>query len=205
MKTSPDTYAHHYASLSEDDLQRLTLDVKSLVPEARVALRREMERRHLQADRIDWTAQPISNVDTVGGWLLFYCVSAVIVLPLWLVVALPQYPLWVALLFLPPSVLYVGSGLLLWRRNPNGLRWVRWSLLYLFAVALMLLLLALVSVNSQVIPGLVVGSIPSILWWKYFRKSQRVHAIFGHNMQALRWPRNRQDRPALNSATTRDT
>jgi len=24
------------------------------------------------------------------------------------------------------------------------------------------------------------------VWWEYFRKSQRVHAIFGHNMDGLR-------------------
>jgi hypothetical protein len=47
-----------YAAMSDDHLQRLALDVKSLLPEAREALRSEMERRHLpMGASIDWSAQ----------------------------------------------------------------------------------------------------------------------------------------------------
>jgi hypothetical protein len=54
-----DSFAEHYSSLPDDDLQRISLDVQSLVPQAREALRTEFERRHLQAETIDWAAQSI--------------------------------------------------------------------------------------------------------------------------------------------------
>jgi hypothetical protein len=50
------TFASRYASLREDELQRLADDVKNLVPEARDALRAEFERRHLSVRSVDWKA-----------------------------------------------------------------------------------------------------------------------------------------------------
>ena len=190
MIQSLEDYVRHYSLSSDEDLSRLSLDVQSLVPEAREALRLEMERRSLPVEAIDWTVQPVFKMDTVGGWLLFYCVCSVIFLPLWMLVDLPKGPLWVALLLLPSGILQVGSGLLLWRRNPKGLRWVRWGLLYVLALFLLFLLLSLVSLNPVTILYCVVSSAPSIIWWKYFRQSQRIHDIFGHNMEGLPWRRN---------------
>jgi hypothetical protein len=54
------SFAEHYAAMSEDDIQRLSLDVKSLAPEARTALRLEMESRRLSAENVDWNAHPSS-------------------------------------------------------------------------------------------------------------------------------------------------
>lgn len=50
--------ASNYGSMPVEDIERLALDVKSLTPEARVALRLEMERRDLPTQTLDWTAQP---------------------------------------------------------------------------------------------------------------------------------------------------
>ncbi|HTV06749.1 MAG TPA: hypothetical protein VME86_15380 [Acidobacteriaceae bacterium] len=51
-------YTKHYSSLADEDLGRLSQDVQSLTPDARMALKAEMERRQLSAESIDWTAQP---------------------------------------------------------------------------------------------------------------------------------------------------
>lgn len=50
--------ADRFAATSESDLQRQALEVKSLTPVAREALRLEMERRHLSAKSINWKAHP---------------------------------------------------------------------------------------------------------------------------------------------------
>jgi hypothetical protein len=208
------SFVEHYASLPQEDLHRLSLDVQSLTPQAREALRQEMRRRQISTEAVDWTAQPeqVSDLQRIGGWLLFYCVCAVVFLPIWMLVALPQGPLWVALLLLPSGVIQVGSGLLLWRRNPSGLRWVRCGLLYLLAVFLLSFLLSLASLNPQAILYCVVGSLPSIVWWKYFRKSQRVHAVFGRNMDGfpaifcypIRWKELSRSRSKVASRRARE-
>ena len=52
-------FADYYARMPDEDLQRLALDVPSLVPEARSALRSEMERRQIADALIDWQPQPV--------------------------------------------------------------------------------------------------------------------------------------------------
>jgi hypothetical protein len=58
MANIVDKYAKNFSSMPEDDLKRLSLDIKSLTPEAREALRLEMEHRNLSTDDLDWAAQP---------------------------------------------------------------------------------------------------------------------------------------------------
>ncbi|MGC2659574.1 MAG: hypothetical protein WA324_16575, partial [Bryobacteraceae bacterium] len=127
-----------------------------------------------------------SGIQTVGGWLLFYCVAASIFMPIWMLASLFNTPLWIWILLLPHSVLTTGAGIFLWRRNPKGLSWARSSFLYFFGLAMALALL-LISVGGAeaIVP---VGScLPNIAWWLYFRKSLRVRALFGHNMRGV-WP-----------------
>lgn len=47
-------FAASYASMLDGELERISLDVSSLVSNAREALRREMERRELQTETISW-------------------------------------------------------------------------------------------------------------------------------------------------------
>ena len=153
---------------------------------------------------LDSTAAPVPAMQNIGGLLLFYCVCAVIIIPIWTLATLAQGPIWASLFLSPLGVLrHIGSGLLLWRRNPNGIRWVRWGLLYQFSCLLFLLLLHLLSLGtsspawtlsfvgteSSEVADVVKSLIPALIWWKYFRESKRVRATFGHNMEGLRWPR----------------
>jgi hypothetical protein len=55
------SFVENYASMPDDALQRLSLDAASLVPDARIALRMEMERRKFPVDEIDWEAQPVTE------------------------------------------------------------------------------------------------------------------------------------------------
>lgn len=55
---STDAYGSYYSAKSDDDLLRLAADIASLVPNAREALRMEMERRRLSVEGLDWSAQP---------------------------------------------------------------------------------------------------------------------------------------------------
>lgn len=57
--------------MREDELRHLADEVKNLVPEAREALRAELERRHLSARSVDWNAhvprpKPRRKTDLVG-------------------------------------------------------------------------------------------------------------------------------------------
>jgi hypothetical protein len=185
-----DSFAERYAAMPEFELERLSLDVESLVPQAREALRQEMERRSLVVESIDWAAQqPTPKMDKVGGWLLFYCVGATIVTPIWSLGSLSQGPSHLSLFLLPLTVLQVSAGILLWRRNPKGLRWARWAFLYFFCFAIFLILVSLMTANPEAIGGVVVGAIAAstvnLGWWIYFRTSLRVNAVFGCNMEGL--------------------
>ena len=48
MAHTLESYALHYSSLPDEDLERLSGDVQSLMPDARMALKAEMERRIFQ-------------------------------------------------------------------------------------------------------------------------------------------------------------
>jgi hypothetical protein len=51
------SFAERFAAMSESDLQREASEVKDLIPEARAALRAEMDRRHLSVKKTNWNAQ----------------------------------------------------------------------------------------------------------------------------------------------------
>lgn len=183
----PLDYSKNYSSMPDDDLLRLADDAASLVPLARQALKTELARRAIRNPEIDSLAQPSSpRMQTVVGWLLFYCVAACILMPIWMLASLFNTPLWIWILLLPHSILTTGAGIFLWRRDPKGLSWARSSFLYFFGLALALaLLLTSVGGAEAIVP---VGScLPNIAWWLYFRKSVRVRALFGHNMRGA-WP-----------------
>ncbi len=181
----PLDYAKHYSSLSDDDLLRLADDMASLVPLAREALESELEKR-TKPELKRSTTPSTSGMQTVGGWLLFYCVAACIFMPIWMLTSLFNTPLWVWILLLPHSILTTGAGIFLWRRDPKGLSWARSSFLYFLGLALALALLLISVGGAEAIVPL--GScLPNIAWWLYFRKSVRVRALFGQNMRGV-WP-----------------
>jgi hypothetical protein len=67
MSQPPEDYAKRPSLSSDQDLSRLSADVESLVPEAREALRLELERRNIPVESIDWTAQPVIQAAPSDG------------------------------------------------------------------------------------------------------------------------------------------
>jgi len=179
-------FASYYASLSDDDLLRLTADVANLRPEAREALSTETQKRNLPCVSVDWNAQPEPKPPAGGGWLLLYCVGAVFINPIWLIFTTVNQPT-VALIAAPDSVLLLGAGILLWKRNPRGLDWVRWSYLYLFGLLCVDFVVVAMGRNPEAIGAFIgetlVGLIPVLLWWLYFRRSKYIYAVYGQNIR----------------------
>jgi len=58
-----ESYARYYSSLTDEDLGRLSQDVQSLVPDARTALKAEMERRQLSIPSVEWSALPVAATE----------------------------------------------------------------------------------------------------------------------------------------------
>jgi hypothetical protein len=58
------SFAERYAVAADDDLIRLSADTVSLLPEARQALRVELEHRGLPISGVDWNAQPAPKLDS---------------------------------------------------------------------------------------------------------------------------------------------
>jgi len=50
-----------------EDIERLAQDIKSLTPEAKMALRSEMQQRQLPTQALDWTAQPEPQKEKSSG------------------------------------------------------------------------------------------------------------------------------------------
>jgi hypothetical protein len=61
-------YARYYSSLSDEDLQRLSQDVGSLVQDARRALKGEMVRRHIDVSTVAWAAIPQLTGSSSSSW-----------------------------------------------------------------------------------------------------------------------------------------
>jgi hypothetical protein len=73
-------FASYYASLPEDDLLRITADVANLLPEARKALKAEVEKRNLALATVEWSALPPASQSTSSyswgkfqGWAMLVC------------------------------------------------------------------------------------------------------------------------------------
>ena len=117
-----------------------------------------------------------------------YCISALVVYPVWLIITAIQRPLF-GVFGVPHAVLVIGSGVMLARRNPRGLIWLRWALIAMLVLFLLSSITVFLSSGPiddlYFIVGSAIGMIPMALWWAYFRRSKRVREIYGDNMKGL--------------------
>jgi len=143
---------------------------------------------------MSWNDQQSQNLDKVGGWLLLYCLFAVVYIPLESLIGvigmlLFGAPLWIGLPCLAPNALQVVAGILLLERDPEGLRWIRWSIYGYFVFAVLTSVVACFKLNAMQAAGymfsMVLGAVQPIICWLYFQKSKRVRAVYGRVMVPL--------------------
>lgn len=185
--SQPPDFQGHYNIASDDQLLLWADDVANLVPSARHALHAEMQRRGLSVEEIEWAKQPETPKLKVGGWLFLYCFSTVIADPIWLIITTAKQPS-IGLFCAPYSLLLFWSGLLLWKKNPSGLRWVRrafllWAILLSLGFVVSVITRDALSTTYYAV-DCILGSIPLFLWWRYFRKSKYINELYGENMRA---------------------
>jgi hypothetical protein len=181
-------FARHYAASSDEALLRWADDVVNLVPAARTALLAEMQRRQLVVENVEWEAAPPTKPVRMGGWLWLYCIGSVGIYPIWAIANTIQKPAF-GVILLPHAILQIGAGVMLWRRNPRGLRWLRWAFLYIGVLFILGLATVLIQGDlfkiGDYIGDTLVGAIPTVLWWFYFRRSKHVRQVYGRNMDGI--------------------
>jgi hypothetical protein len=122
----------------------------------------------------------------VGGWLLWFCLSSVLVGPLDLIrnrlmtnlheTAVlqdrPYFELWDGF-----TIIVILVGIYVWMKG----RYSIWALRVRFAIAL--LLAASGAISKIAPPGWALLSVTMVLiWWLYFRRSRRVLWTLGRNI-----------------------
>jgi hypothetical protein len=70
MNGPAESFGDYYVTLNDDELFHLAGDITSLLPNARLALRKEMEFRGLSTQEIDWTAMLVDPPPQASGGTL---------------------------------------------------------------------------------------------------------------------------------------
>jgi hypothetical protein len=121
----------------------------------------------------------------VGGWLLFFCITRTVLAPLAMVVRVSSAGLNVGTMFdLAFTAFGVFVGIMIWIVNASAfmLLWI------FFGVSAAFLVLAIIATSLSGIRGveqmsqLVWALAFTIIWFAYFKKSDRVQATFGRNL-----------------------
>jgi hypothetical protein len=129
-----------------------------------------------------------NNLQGIGGWLLFFCISLVLLSPLAnlaRIVSLPSGNSSGAALDLSLAVFGIVVGITIWNVRPIAftLLWVYFGVVVF--MALLGLLGSIVS-KGEAQASAVTVSIRSLfyvcIWFFYFRRSERVRATFGRNL-----------------------
>jgi hypothetical protein len=129
------------------------------------------------------------DLQGVGGWLLFFCIGLVILGPVWLLsqVSTPGSDLAGIVLALARTAFGLVVGIFVWnvRQVAFTLLWIYFGVIVVYSLLGILGSITLAN-EGQSEPLAVAYSIRSIvyvvIWFFYFRKSQRVRATFGRNL-----------------------
>ena len=204
---APGTASHqqlvkHYAEMSDQELMNVAGDVASLEDDARIVIAGELSRRKLSESDIIQYRQDVAafkpkdfwrELRGVGGWLLLFCVSLVVVQPLALLFeAVNSRDAFVVGFNFLLGAFAIYTGVALWRVATNALRLVK----VYFVVVLIVATLAIAS-GILTAPATRASQTPSqdnfltvgfralisvAIWWSYFKKSKRVKATYGANL-----------------------
>jgi hypothetical protein len=122
----------------------------------------------------------------VGGWLLFFCISLTVLAPLLMFVRVSASGFALeGIVDLVLAAFGMLVGFMVWTVSPRSfvLLWIY------FGITAALLMLGIVSTltNTEAEPSQEVfymfrALVSTIIWFLYFKKSDRVQATFGRNM-----------------------
>ena len=135
----------------------------------------------------------------VGGWLLLFCVGTAILSPLALLADAAQNPTDPLTVIFDVALAGFSAvvGIALWRVIPHSLGLVRAYFIVLLGVGLLSLAVGLLSnlgsfalqgrslaspESVETLFGAIRPAIFAVVWWSYFKKSQRVRLTFGRNL-----------------------
>ena len=138
----------------------------------------------------------IYPADKIEGWLLFFCVYAAIITPIgWKAVvenmAWRKAPVLTLVDF---AIVFAGvvAGIAVWTRSKKALWYVR---IYLLSAIVLLVGYLPYLFGMRALAGLTTADrypfvfvqmlrpvIIALVWWLYFRRSERVRAVFGRNL-----------------------
>ena len=125
------------------------------------------------------------DLDGVGGWLLFFCITRTVLAPLVTVARLSSRGLDPgSVIDLSFTAFGVLVGIMVWIVNSSAfvLLWIYFglsALLLLLGIAALVLSGAL---GPQQMGQLFWGLAFTVIWFAYFKKSDRVQATFGRNL-----------------------
>jgi Protein of unknown function (DUF2569) len=138
------------------------------------------------------SARPIrKDLQGVGGWLLFFCVSITILTParefnvLRLQLEAAEFhPATLAIVAI--TVLGIVTGITLWTKSARAIAMVQVYFLVLGGLALFNLGVLLTAGGTDDDELLIVSHVRTLIyvaiWAAYFRRSERVRATFGRNL-----------------------
>lgn len=144
--------------------------------------------------QIQWPVEPAvirppmrrPDLKGVGGWLLFFCISLTLLTPLLTLVIMwssnfgPEGMIDLAL-----TAFGVVVGIMIWNVHPRAFL-LLWIFFGLMALLLVLGIAASFISSEEQSPNQIVplfrGLIYIIVWFLYFKKSDRVQATFGRNL-----------------------
>ena len=191
--TSTEAFAARYSKMTREELERIAADEENLLPEALQALRAELNRRPPEEQVSEISSDPLFGV---RGWLAFYCFGAIVgsLAQISKIPAIDLHsPLSICFTFFGYFVVAFGviTGVSVAMEAGSALRFV---LIYFILQATILGLLTLEGIltftwnpqlakqGGELIGTGIVGAIPWVIWFWYFKVSKRVRATFGRNL-----------------------
>lgn len=129
-----------------------------------------------------------ARLDGVGGWLAFFCLCTIAIVPAFAVKSFIAMPSLITAPFLALGVLSLAAGISVGRRSSCALAMTNVYLWVDFAIAVAAIAAGALLANVPLISGGIEGAIGASIWLAYFARSRRVRATFGRNLKSWASP-----------------
>jgi hypothetical protein len=144
--------------------------------------------------QINWPSEPETRFPParnpalrgVGGWLLFFCIALTILVPLIVFIQAWSADFGMEVL---PNIVWAAFGVfvgtVVWNVHPRTflLLWIYFGVTaLLLGLAIVDFILAEEPVDMQIVTVTFRGLMYTVVWFLYFKQSDRVQATFGRNL-----------------------